>query len=75
MKQPQSQQILELEQAAEEARTAWYAVKGTMEATDLWNEALVEVYKDTPEALNTKRLENYEAALKTIRDLVAQHAP
>ena len=75
MNQPQPQQILELEQAAEEARTAWYSIKGTMEATDCWNEDLVNIYKDTPERLNAKRLENYEQTLKTLRDLIAQHAP
>jgi flagellin-specific chaperone FliS len=66
---------MEREYKDEQTASAWYAARGTMEATDRWNAALVEIYDYNQALLTEKRLENYESALKTIRDLIAQHAP
>ena len=72
--QKQSQARLEREQYAEEAATAWYEIKGCMQATDRYDASLKEVYKGY-EDLDSKRLENIERALETLRNLITKHAP
>lgn len=72
--QEHSQAHLERLQRDEEAATAWYEIKGCMQATDRYDASLKEVYKDL-ENLDSKRLENIERALETLRDLITKHAP
>lgn len=71
----ESQYLIDRAKRDAEAASAWYAIKGAMQAIDSFDKTLVEVYGEHHEELAQQRLSNFESALDTLRALIAKHAP
>lgn len=71
----ESQTQIDRAKRNEDAATAWYTIKGTISAADLLDKTLVTHYGEDPVDLAERRLANFERALDTLRELIAEHAP